>query len=189
MSIADLPDAELGVISVNETSPPCGKKGRWVFRVAACHVERAYFSKGLCKGCYEKQYNVTMSDGAKEKQRATRLRWWHRHKAKYPRDPVKHRAVSLKRLYGLSQDEFDAILVTQDNKCAVCRAEHGNNRATRLQVDHDHSCCDRVGSCGKCVRGLLCIKCNLALGALRDDPRLIESLLDYLGSWSAKTHG
>lgn len=52
-----------------------------------------------------------------------------------------------------------------------------------LQVDHDHSCCPGAAqqpTCGKCVRGMLCGGCNLALGAVGDDVARLLALIDYL---------
>lgn len=56
-----------------------------------------------------------------------------------------------------------------------------------LHIDHDHSCCGaynqasrKPASCGKCVRGLLCKRCNTTLGLMQEDPRKIKGLLVYL---------
>jgi hypothetical protein len=54
----------------------------------------------------------------------------------------------------------------------------GKYRA-KVHVDHDHACCAKATSCGKCIRGLLCSACNTALGMLRDDPRRISGLALY----------
>ena len=49
--------------------------------------------------------------------------------------------------------------------CAICGSFKGTvprkGVKTPLDVDHDHRCCDRYSSCGKCVRGVLCHKCNM----------------------------
>jgi hypothetical protein len=50
---------------------------------------------------------------------------------------------------------------------------------TTLHVDHDHTCCAKNTSCGKCVRGLLCAGCNMALGLLRNNPGIISGLALY----------
>ena len=47
-------------------------------------------------------------------------------------------------------------------------------------VDHDHDCCPGQSSCGKCIRGLLCLTCNRALGLLKDDPMRVRAAADYL---------
>jgi hypothetical protein len=59
--------------------------------------------------------------------------------------------------------------------CMIC----GRNVA--LEVDHDHSCCDRVRrTCGQCNRGLLCKRCNWAIGRFHDDAELISRAVEYL---------
>lgn len=65
--------------------------------------------------------------------------------------------------YGLTQDDFDRMLEEQDYACAMCPTlfEDGDP----VFIDHDHNCCeDEKRSCGRCVRGLLCLRCNVAVG-------------------------
>lgn len=58
--------------------------------------------------------------------------------------------------------------------CQVC------GEFDKLRVDHDHHCCPENSSCDKCVRGILCHKCNTALGLLGDNLDKIMSLATYL---------
>lgn len=90
-----------------------------------------------------------------------------------------HRSGYLRRIereYGLSADEYLAMLEAQDGRCAICRGEPHtqNGRQARLSVDHDHVT-------GK-PRGLVCHNCNRAIGLLGDDPARALALADYL--WS-----
>jgi hypothetical protein len=66
------------------------------------------------------------------------------------------------RLYGVTLDELWALF--GDGLCDVCR------EPCAYQIDHDHACCDRPGSCGDCVRGYLCGWCNNRLRTAHDDP-------------------
>lgn len=75
------------------------------------------------------------------------------------------------RTYGLTLDDYDNILESQNNGCAICgKAPEDNGQ--RLAVDHDHD----TGA----VRGLLCIGCNAGLGSFKDDPDLLEEAQKYL---------
>src|SRR5262249_51983207 len=62
------------------------------------------------------------------------------------------------RRYGLSESDGLRMLQKQNNTCPVCGAVFG--RGKRFVVDHDHE----TGV----VRGLLCDRCNTALGLLGD---------------------
>lgn len=57
--------------------------------------------------------------------------------------------------------EYEARVEAQSGLCLLC--EHAPERQ-RLHIDHDHTCCPAGGSCGRCVRGLLCGDCNRKLG-------------------------
>lgn len=80
----------------------------------------------------------------------------------------------IKCLYGMSPAEFQALLVSQDQRCAICGTTQpdGVGRIAQWNVDHCHDT-------GK-VRGILCSQCNIGIGQLRDDPDLLRAAISYL---------
>ena len=99
-----------------------------------------------------------------------------RHPDARAKNAASKRRANLRANYGLDEDEYDAFLNAQEGVCAICaRPEQSRHRTgTRftLSVDHDHN----TGA----VRGLLCQRCNRAIGLLRDDPELLEAAKAYL---------
>ena len=77
---------------------------------------------------------------------------------------------NLKRKYGLTVDQYEAMLDAQGGLCAICRGEQVNVR--RMAVDHCHDT-------GK-IRGLLCNPCNAGLGQFKDDPDRMRIAIRYL---------
>ncbi|MBV9285432.1 MAG: endonuclease VII domain-containing protein, partial [Acidimicrobiia bacterium] len=67
-----------------------------------------------------------------------------------------NRKSHLKRKYGLTEQQYQAMLVAQDGLCAICQERPA------VHVDHDHAT-------GR-VRALLCFNCNGALGHMLDNP-------------------
>ena len=80
------------------------------------------------------------------------------------------------RRHGLTVAQFNALLIVQQDRCAICRRQF-----TRTpHIDHDHSCCPDRFSCGACVRGLLCAGCNGHLGRCKDDAALLSRYVTYV---------
>lgn len=84
--------------------------------------------------------------------------------------------------YGLSPERLEEILVAQDGCCYLCGEPldleaKGNGK---FHIDHDHSCCRGRKSCGSCVRGLACKKCNTGIGMFGDDPERMRRVADNL---------
>jgi hypothetical protein len=93
--------------------------------------------------------------------RAARARWARTHR--------------LKR-YNITQQLFDRLLEVQGHACAMCPQPFTENSA--ICVDHDHACCpDEKQSCGKCIRGLLCLDCNTTLGKIERKLHLAQAYL------------
>jgi hypothetical protein len=84
----------------------------------------------------------------------------------------------IKAKYGITKSEYLSLLEQQDNKCAVCsEAETVENnwvagKPRNLAIDH----CHETGV----IRGLLCYRCNTALGKCEDSPTLLRNLANYL---------
>lgn len=90
---------------------------------------------------------------------------------------LQHRKTLKK--HNMTLEQYLEIKEKQNDACKIC-GNHESGFRTRLSVDHDHSCCPGEGSCGKCVRGLLCHKCNMALGAVKDDVTILQTMIEYL---------
>ncbi|WP_079074765.1 endonuclease VII domain-containing protein [Streptomyces atriruber] len=89
----------------------------------------------------------------------------HREATKRRRDAAHERRVG--DTYGLAPGDYDKLYRLQGGRCAICTRGKGISR--RLAVDHDHKCCAGTTSCGTCVRGLVCGRCNSMLGHARDE--------------------
>ena len=76
------------------------------------------------------------------------------------------RTYHLKRRYGISALEADAMLQAQGGLCAICKA------APAVHVDHDHA----TGA----VRALLCFNCNGGLGQFKDNPEVLHAAAYYV---------
>ena len=73
--------------------------------------------------------------------------------------------------YGINLNTYYAMLKAQEHTCAICQVAlepHGKNTC----VDHCHKT--------KKVRGILCNFCNLGIGYLREDPKLLDNAKEYL---------
>lgn len=75
--------------------------------------------------------------------------------------------------YNLSEKEFMDMLDKQDYRCAICEKKLiSPMKGRRVALDH----CHRTNV----VRGVLCTKCNLALGLFDDSIKLLSKALNYL---------
>jgi len=70
----------------------------------------------------------------------------------------------------MTPEQYDALLLSQGGVCPIC----GKPLPFPADVDHDHMT-------GR-ARGLLCHRCNLTLGLVHDDLKLLQALADYLVS-------
>jgi hypothetical protein len=69
-----------------------------------------------------------------------------------------------------------------DLDCELCgRRLSRKSNVARPCIDHDHTCCPGERSCGKCIRGVLCMQCNTNIGAY-------ESLLFRIGRLAVESY-
>jgi len=100
---------------------------------------------------------------------------------RYKANPLKHKNSELKKLYGITLDEFYAMLKSQGNKCAICgdtKEKINEGKRFNFQVDH----CHKTGR----IRGILCFMCNNALGKWRDSVEILTSAIAYINNSNGK---
>jgi Recombination endonuclease VII len=94
------------------------------------------------------------------------------------------RAGHLRTKYGITLEQYESMAEAQGGVCALCGGPPGKGslKVGRLgpvfSVDHDHACCPGQVTCGKCIRGLICERCNKAMGFV--DMVGLEKVIGYL---------
>ena len=89
---------------------------------------------------------------------------------------------TLENKHGLGLQTYTGLLIIQGYTCAICgqeeEAKSNAGSIKRMAVDHDHNTDE--------VRGLLCQKCNTALGLFKDDADILKRAVEYLSKDHAK---
>ena len=97
-----------------------------------------------------------------------------RHKRYRTKNPEKYKLIQknadLHKLYGITLEERDLILQSQNGRCAICRTDDPGKRG--WFTDHCHT----VNK----VRGILCQHCNSVLGYAKDDTAILKAAIVYL---------
>lgn len=81
------------------------------------------------------------------------------------------RARRLKSVYGITLEQYNDLLLKQNNSCAIC-LRPADSFDINLAVDHDHK--------SMLIRGLLCTNCNHRLVARHRDGELLRRIADYV---------
>lgn len=72
------------------------------------------------------------------------------------------------------QIDFSKILYLFEDGCGTCGTHDS------LSIDHDHNICAESFACSKCFRGILCGPCNRALGMVKDSPKILKRMIEYI---------
>src|ERR1017187_8444558 len=88
------------------------------------------------------------------------------------------RRSNLKRNYGITDIDYQVMLVEQHGHCKACSRTPEQEHHKRLFVDHNHVT--------KQIRGLLCSRCNSILGYCYENSDTLRTLADYLEHYNAK---
>lgn len=97
-------------------------------------------------------------------KKAYSLKWYHKNKDKAKNSRLKYQ-------FGITLDQYNEMLSAQNGCCAICKSNQPTGYGS-WHVDHCHTT--------NKIRGLLCSKCNHALGLLNDDISLFQNAIEYL---------
>lgn len=122
-----------------------------------------------------KKYKQEYYQRNKEKLRAIGAKWKENNKE---RSTQLDRKSHLKCQYNMTLEDYNHMLVAQNNLCLLCGKPL--DLTINNPVDHDHKCCNGEKSCGKCIRGVLHDTCNQYIARIERYPHLLNPALKYI---------
>lgn len=135
--------------------------------------ENNHYAKGMCRNHYTRFKRNGTTESLNDVIENNKVYKYAKQEITY------HREYNLMYKYKLDKETYETMIA---NGCHVC----GEYTERNLHVDHDHNCCSGQGAtCGNCVRGVLCNRCNQTVGKyeaglMRDDNPLKDKIKEYL---------
>lgn len=133
----------------------------------------------------EQEYRNKNRDRLRKRDREYKAKDYAKNKEKYivrakrfyKNNIDKRRNYRLKKLYGITLDQYNQMLINQNFFCKMCKKPESvysnqGNKIKDLSVDH----CHKTGI----VRGLLCSKCNCLIGYADESLETLQEGMDYL---------
>lgn len=139
--------------------------------------------RGLCSPCYKKEWRLRNKEKAAKHNKSWREKfpgrsrdYYSKHKDELSRNSKKWREANkdkiknkyLKYQYGITKEDYDALLKHQNFSCKICGASPINFPV----VEHNH----KTGI----VRGIVCQKCNITIASIENNKHLLKTILEYL---------
>ena len=147
-------------------------------------AEKFVPQRAICRDCNnaERRARYAIDPEYRAKNTARNSKRWpseesQREHNKKRRESGRSRADHLWNRFRLTPEEYDAIWERQGRMCPICKR---GDESLVLCVDHDHSCCPTILTCGRCIRGILCKQCNYGIGFLQDGLDRLERAASYL---------
>lgn len=140
---------------------------------------KSFRAMKACSSCQELKYYTEFNkqkrtkDGLQSSCRSCQAKYNRSERSRGVR-----RVYKLRYRYGLTPEKYQELLDAQGGVCKICKRIDWSGKT--LDVDHDHSCCPGEISCGKCIRGLLCRRCNTIIGQVEESASVLKSMIDYL---------
>ena len=137
----------------------------------------------MSTGAYYHDYYLQYRERYKQRAKAWALLNPEKRKASVDKYRWSDKGIDTKlnstflRQYGITLEQYNQMLIAQNNKCAICNQEETKQLKgviQRLSVDH----CHKTGK----VRQLLCNRCNRLLALANDSIQILENALTYLRS-------
>jgi hypothetical protein len=89
----------------------------------------------------------------------------------------RYKVNRLRQQYNITLEQRRGMIEAQGHMCAVCRISFKCIVDKSIHIDHCHK---RDAEGKKVVRGILCAKCNQALGLMKDNPKILRAAAKYL---------
>ena len=125
-----------------------------------------YRQRKIDQGNEQQEILRSDEEGKKKLREYEKRRYWKNRKERL----ATARRTALKRNFGITEEQYDEMVKSQNGVCAICKRVG----ARRLAVDHCHTTNN--------VRGLLCHKCNRGIGNFNDSTELLRNAISYLSA-------
>lgn len=153
-----------------------------MFICTSCGKECKKYARDMCRSCYERWLRNNNLEFRK-RQNGNTKQWYKEHpeaREKYSErrktDPqLRERDYHIKRQnrlrkLGMTENDYDKLLIFQNNCCAICGRNF--NDVGAIHLDHNHK--------NNKPRGMLCSRCNNGLGMFEDDINMFSKVIKYL---------